>query len=237
MRLLSTNKLLNMKKYLIALSAFTIFTISVNAQQKRTTTGDAPMEHHGKMDHKKMGHGDHERGMMMKRLNLSNAQKQQAKTIRDDYQNQMKQLKGDGSMSVNDYNAKKASLEKEQKAKFESILTQDQKIKMQQFKKGQVAKREPMEQKRMNKMKSSLNLTDAQVSKLQKQHNNFKTQANSIKENTSLSQDEKKQQIMELRKKNEENEKNILTAEQLQKKEQLRSSRMKEMKSKRSEKS
>ena len=226
-----------MKKYLIALSAFTIFTISANAQQQRTTSGDAPMTHHGKLDHKKMGHGNHERGMMMKQLDLTDAQKQQAKAIRDDYQNQIKQLKGDGSMSVSDYNAKKASLQKEQKAKFESLLTQDQKNKMQQLRKEQVAKTDARREKRMDKMKSTLNLTGAQVSQLKSQHDSFKSQAHAIKDNSSLSQDEKKQQFMELRKKNEENEKNILTAEQLQKKEQLRSSRMKDMKNKRSEKS
>ncbi len=226
-----------MKKYLIALSAFTIFTISANAQQKRNTTGDAPMAHHDKMDHKKMGHGHHDRGMMMKQLNLTDAQKQQAKTIHEDYANQMKQLKGNGNMNVNDYNAKKATLQNEQKAKFESLLTQDQKNKMLELKKDQVAKKEMTGQKRMDKMKSSLNLTDAQVSRLKSQHNSFKSQADAIKGNTTLSQDEKKQQFMELRKKNQESEKSILTAEQLQKKEQLRSSRMKDMKSKRNEKS
>ncbi len=226
-----------MKKYLIALSAFTIFTLSVNAQEKRTTTGDAPMAHHDKMDHKKMGHGNHDRGMMMKQLNLTDAQKQQAKAMHQDYANQMKQLKGDGSMSVNDYNAKKAALQNEQKAKFESLLTQDQKNKMQQLKKDRVAKGEMTGQKRMDKMKSSLNLTDAQVSQLKSQHDNFKTQAEAIKENTTLSQDEKKQQFMELKKKNVESEKSILTAEQLQKKEQLRNSRMKDMKNKRNERS
>ncbi len=131
-----------MKKYLIALSAFTIFNLSVNAQEKRTPAGDAPMAHHEKMDRK---NGEHERGMMMKQLNLTDAQKQQAKAIRDDYQNEMKQLKGDGSLSTNEYNAKKASLQKKQKAKFESLLTQDQKNKMLQLKKDQAAKRQGMD--------------------------------------------------------------------------------------------
>lgn len=226
-----------MKKYLIALSAFTIFTLSVNAQQQRTTTGDAPMAHHGKMDHKKMTHGDHERGMMMKQLNLTDAQKQQAKAIHEDYANQMKQLKGNSSISTNDYNTKKAKLQKEQKAKFESLLTRDQKNKMRELKKDHVAKNKEVGEKRMNKMEANLNLTDAQVSQLKSQRENFKSQANSIKANTSLSQEQKKQQMMELKKKQNESKKSILTAEQLQKKEQLRSSRMKDMKNKRSEKS
>ncbi len=85
----------------------------------------------------------------------------------------------------------------------------------------------------MGEMKSSLNLTDAQVSQLKSQHENFKSNADAIKENTTLSQDEKKQQFMKLRKRNEENEKSVLTAEQFQKKEQLRNSRMKDMKNKR----
>ncbi len=71
----------------------------------------------------------------------------------------------------------------------------------------------------MDKMRSRLDLSDDQVSKLQSQQDNFKRETNAINENTTLSQEEKKKQIMDLKNKNKEGEKNILAAEQLRKRE------------------
>lgn len=223
-----------MKKYLLALSAFTIITVSVNAQTKRNTTGDVNMTHHDKMGQKNHRHN---KGMM-KQLNLSDAQKLQAKSLREDYKGRYKQLdENKSSLSLQDYQSKKDQIKKEQRSKIESILTTDQKLKIKDLKKDQMAKKEGMENKRMDKMKSSLNLTDAQASKLQSQHETFKAQAKAIKENNSLSKDQKNEQLIDLRNKSKESEKSILTTEQLQKKEALKSNKMNEKKNKRTERS
>lgn len=223
-----------MKKFLIALSAFTIVTISVNAQTKRNSTEDVNISHHGKMGQKKHRH---EKGMMIKQLNLSTTQKQQAKTLRDDYKAQYKQLEENkNGMSQQDYQSKKDQLRKDQKSKFESILSTDQKSKMADLKKDQMAKREGMETKGMDRMKSNLNLTDDQASKLQNQRENFKTQAKAIRENTSLNEEQKKQNLMDLRKRSQEDEKTVLSTEQLQKKEEMKNKRIHQMKNKKSEK-
>lgn len=224
-----------MKKYLIALSAFTIITVTVNAQTKRNTTDDANITHHNKMGEKNQRH---DRGMMMKELNLSNAQKQQAKSVREDYKAQYKQLdENKSSLSQQDYQTKKEQIRKEQRSKFESILTADQKSKMADLKKDQMAKRHSMHKKNRGKMKTTLNLTDDQVSKLKSQHENFKAQAQAIKENKSLTDEQKKENLMDLRKRSREDEKTILTAEQLQKKEEMKNKKMHEWKNKNSEKS
>ena len=93
-------------------------------------------------------------------------------------------------------------------------------------------KREGMETKRMDRMKSNLNLTDDQIAKLQNQQENFKAQAKAIKENTSLNEEQKKQNLMDLRKRSQEDEKTVLTAEQLQKKEEMKNKRIHQMKDK-----
>ena len=221
-----------MKKYLIALSALTIVTVSVNAQTKRSTD-ETTTAHHYKKDGKKHGHANG-----MKELNLSDAQKQQAKSLRDEYKTQYTQLEANkASMSQEDYKAKKTALRSEQKSKFESILTTEQKSKMADMKSQQMAKRSEMGEKRMDKMKTNLNLTDDQVAKLKSQHESFASQAKSIRENTSLTEDQKKQSIMDLRKRSQEDQKSILTAEQLQKKEEMKGKRTHDWKNKSSEKS
>ncbi len=224
-----------MKTYLIALSAFTIITVTVNAQTKRNTTDDVSITHHNKMDQK---NHHHDRGMMMKQLNLSDAQKQQAKSLKEDYKARYKQLdENKSSMSLQDYQAKKEQIRKEQKSKFESILTADQKSKMADLKKDQMAKRHSMHKKNRGETKTTLNLSDDQVSKLKSQHENFKAQAQAIKENKSLTDEQKKENLMDLRKRSREDEKTILTAEQLRKKEEIKNKKMHEWKNKNSEKS
>lgn len=223
-----------MKKYLLALSALTIISASVNAQTKRSTD-ETTTAHHYKKDGKRHAHSN---GMMMKELNLSDAQKQQAKSLRDEYKTQYQQLEANkASMSKEDYVAKKKTLRSEQKEKFDVILTADQKAKMGELKTKQMAKRSDMGEKRMDKMKSNLNLTDDQVAKLKSQHENFAAEAKSLRENSSLTEEQKKQSMMELRKRSQEDQKSILTAEQLQKKEEMKSKRMHDWKNKSSEKS
>ncbi len=228
-----------MKKYLIALSAFTIMTAAANAQTKENSGADNQMRSHEQIKHKKVGHGKHHHnmGMMLKQINLSDEQKASAKSIRTDYHNQLKQLEQDKGITLQDYQSKKAALQHGQREKFEALLTPEQKSKMQEIKKEEMAKREELEQKRMDKMKASLNLTDDQVAKLQSEHQNFKTQAKAIREDKSLTVDQKKEQFMDLRKQMKENEKNIFTAEQLQKREELRKSKMNEMKNRKTERS
>ena len=224
-----------MKKYLIALSAFTLITIAASAQTKDNSTNAT--EQHQHMHHKKTGYGmhHHHHGMMMG-LKLSDAQKQQVKDINTDYRNQLRDLEKNDNITLKDYRAKKASLEQERKEKFQGILTSEQKNTIAQAKKERGEKMKMMAQKRLEKMKTNLNLTDAQVAKIQELHNSSMEQAKAIRENTSLTQEQKKEQFMSLMKSRKESMNNILTAEQLKKKEEMRNSRINDMKNKRANK-
>ena len=195
-----------MKKYLFALSALTVMTVAANAQEKNNSTDASGGKHDTYMHHKKPGYGmhaHHHHNMMMK-LNLTDAQKQQVKDLNTDYRKQLKDLEKSETITLKDYRAKKAALEQERKSKFQSILTSDQKNKIVQAKKERGEKMKVMAQKRLEKMKTDLNLTDEQVAKIKEQRNNSIEQAKAIRENSSLTKEQKKEQFMSLMKNRKE---------------------------------
>jgi periplasmic protein CpxP/Spy len=227
-----------MKKYLIALSAFTVIAAVATAQTKDNSNDNASPQHHAGMHHKP-GYGMHSfqrHGMMMNGLNFTDAQKQQAKSINDNYRNKVKELKKNDNITLKDYRSKKAALEQERKSKFQALLTTDQKNKIAQAKKDKSERMKMMGQKRMDKMKTDLNLTDDQVAKIQEQHKSSMEQMKVIRENSSLSEDQKKEQLMDLRKSTHESINSILTADQLKKREEMKNNRMSEWKNKRANK-
>jgi Spy/CpxP family protein refolding chaperone len=227
-----------MKKYLIALSALTVMTVAANAQEKNNSTDASGRQHDTYMHHKKPGYGmhtHHHRNMMMK-LNLTDAQKQQVKDLNTDYRNQLKDLEKSETITLKDYCAKKASLEQERKSKFQSILTSDQKSKIAQARKERSEKMKVMSEKRLEKMKTDLNLTDEQVAKIKEQRNNSIEQAKAIRQNPSLTQEQKKEQFISLMKSRKESMNSILTPEQIKKKEEMRNNRINDMKNKKTNK-
>lgn len=222
-----------MKKYLIALSAFTVMALAANAQSGDSTKTSAT-QHNWKMHqhNQEYGMNRHRGHSMMMNLNLTDAQKQQVTALNKDYRDKIQNLEKDDNITLKHYRAQKANLEKERKSKFQDILTADQKDKIAQARKERTEKMKEMAQKRMDKMKTDLNLTDDQVAKIQDERKSMMEQAKAIKENTLLSDEQKKEQFMNLRKTSHDNMNKILTADQLKKREELRNSRMKDMKNK-----
>jgi len=180
-------------------------------------------------------HRHHHSDIMMK-LDLTAAQKEQAKVLNTDYKNQLKDLEKNEAITLKDYRAKKASLEQERKSKFQDILTPEQKNTIAKAKKESSEKTEMMAQKRLEKMKTDLNLTDEQVAKIKEQRESSTAQAKAIRENSSLTEEQKKEQFRNLMKSRQESINSILTAEQLKKKEEMRNSRINDMKNKRANK-
>lgn len=222
-----------MKNYLIALSAFTLMATTTNAQSNGNAAKTSRNQQNGwKMHHGKQGGMNMHKGhsMRMKDLNLTDAQKQQAKALKEEYRTKVQNLEKDQNITLKDYRAQKASLEKERKAKFQDILTADQKNQIAAYKKRMSEKKEMMAQKRMEKMKTNLSLTDAQVAKMQGQRKSVKDQSKAIRDNASLTDEQKKEQLMNLRKTSHDNMDKILTADQIKKRDELRNNRMKGMK-------
>ena len=200
-----------MKKVLIPLIAFLALTINVSAQDKMGKKG----RHHQK----------HEKGMMAKQLNFSEAQKNQAKAINEDSRKKMQELNKNENITVKEQRDRKAAIAKERKTKMDGLLTADQKTKQTQLKAEHKAKKEAGYAKRLDKMKTNLNLTEDQVAKLKTQRAANHAKAEKIKNNESLSREQKKEQMMALKIEAKEQHNKILTPEQLKKKEEMKKNR------------
>jgi Spy/CpxP family protein refolding chaperone len=235
------NKKIHMKKYLFALAAFSMVAVAANAQSASDSTQNSTYHQHSWNGHQKnsgyaMG-GRYHRNMhgyrhdnMMMNVKLTDTQKQQVKALNDDYRKKLIDLEKNDNITLKNYRAEKATLMKERKARYQDILTPEQKSEIAQAKKQRSEKMQMMAQKRMEKMKTTLNLTDDQVAKIQEQQKSSMEKAKEIRENTSLSEEQKREQMMELRKAGHDNMNNILTADQLKKMEEMRNNRMNEMK-------
>jgi Spy/CpxP family protein refolding chaperone len=225
-----------MKKYLITLSAFTVLALAAAAQSKENPTGNDAQQPKAAI-HAHGWHGSmHHHHNLMTKLQFTDAQKQQMKELNLDYRTRIKDLEKDDNITLKDYRAKKAGLEQERKAKFQAILTPDQKNTIAQAKTQRAEKMKMMSQKRLEKMKTDLNLTDEQVSKIQDARKSSMEKARAIRENPALTQEQKKEEFMSLMKSRKESMNNILTADQLKKKEEMRNTRIRDMKNKRTDK-
>jgi Spy/CpxP family protein refolding chaperone len=197
-----------MKKLMIPLIALLALTVSVNAQDKMGKKG----RHHQK----------HEKGMMAKQLNFSEAQKKEAKAINEDSRNRMQELNKNENITVKEMRDRKAAIQKERKTKMDGLLTAEQKTKMTQLKAEHKAKKEAGYAKRLDKMKTNLNLTDEQVTKLKAQQAANRAKVEKIKNNESLSREQKKEQMMALKAEAKQQHNKIFTPEQLKKKEEMK---------------
>jgi periplasmic protein CpxP/Spy len=166
-----------MKKLLIPLIAIFALTATVSAQDKM-----------GKKRH----HQQHEKGMMAKELNFSETQKTQAKAINEDSRKKMQELNKNESISVKEQRDRKAAIKKERKTKMDGLLTAEQKAKQIQLKADHKAKKEASYAKRLDKMKTNLGLSDEQVAKLKAQRAANHAKVEKIKNNESLSREQKK---------------------------------------------
>ncbi|MEP7144546.1 MAG: hypothetical protein ABI707_16790 [Ferruginibacter sp.] len=200
-----------MKKLVIGMLAAASFIFSANAQET------------GKMEHHKHHHGN---AMMMKGLNLSAAQKEQMKANWQSTKKQMAELNKNEDITVREYKARKATILKSQKEQMKKLLTTEQKNQLAQNKSERKAKHELAVSKRLDKMKARLNLSDEQVTKMKVNREANMAKAKAIKENSQLSQTEKKEQLMAVREAQKNNFKEILTPEQISKMEEMKKDRM-----------
>ena len=213
-----------MKKIIVAALA-TIFIVSIAAAQAPKTRQHGKQgQHHGAQ----MKHSKHKMG---KHLNLSAEQKTQAKTIHENFRKQVTDLKKNDKITMGEYKKQMASLQKDRKAKMEALLTPEQKAKIAEGKKKMEEHAQVRNAARLEKMKINLGLKEEQVSKIKQQQESFKNKAKAIRDNESLSHEQKKEQMKSLAKERKESFKSILTKEQQEKLE----SRRKEMKNKREE--
>lgn len=197
--------------------AFCAVTFSASAQEKRASDGMKGRHQMGHRHH-------HGKAMLAKQLNFSEDQKKQAKSINEDFRKQMKELNSNEAITVKEQRDRKVSLMKERKAKMAGLLTAEQRTQLAQLKEDHKKKAEEHYAKKMDKMKAKLGLSDAQVAQLKTQREAMHTKMKALKENESLSREQKKEQFMALKAEAKEQHKKIFTADQLKKMEEMKKS-------------
>ncbi|NCI51691.1 hypothetical protein GWC95_17335 [Sediminibacterium roseum] len=192
-----------MKKIFIAAAALLMSTAALQAQTK----DDLKTSHHKGLQGRKQMSG----------LNLNDDQKKQVKELNESYHKQFADLKKNTSMSVGDFRTKSAALRKEQHEKMQSILTPEQKNQLAAQRKVMAGRMKEGQAKRFDKMKTQLGLTDEQSRKLKESQEGVQTKIKSIREDKSLTDDQKKEQVKAVFKQQKEQFKSVLTPEQLEK--------------------
>lgn len=201
-----------MKKILAGLAVIMAAAFSVNAQQ-----ADKPQkqEHHQHFRH----HGG---GMMAKKLNFSDAQKQQLKDINSSFHQKMSELKKHDEITVKEYHVQMNALQQEHKSQLQAVLTPAQKDQLAKMKQERTEKAKTHALARAEKMKTKLGLTDAQAGQLKEMRSGTMAKIKTIREDNTLNRDQKRDQIKSLVIQQKDQLKTILTPEQLQQLEQMK---------------
>jgi len=186
-----------MKRIFVLAFATVLLSGSAMAQEKKDSS--SRWAYDGKHHHKAKGDKKQKVAKLAKDLNLTDAQKQQLKSINEEYK------------------GKDKSLRDEKKAKAQAVLTSEQKAKLEQMKTDRKNKMKAAHEKKAAEMKKDLNLSDAQGQQIKSLNEDFKKQADAIRNNSTLTQDQKKEQLKALGEQRKAKMNSILTPEQQQK--------------------
>ena len=183
---------------------------SASAQERREMKGQKHGMHQG------------QKGDMMKDLNLTDAQKAQLKANRETYKAKMEALRKDENITVKEMKAREKAIHDEQKAKMQALLTTEQKAKIASDRANMDTKRKAMDAQRAEEMKEKLGLSNEQAEKLKAHNQETHSKIKAIQDNESLTMDQKKEQMIAVKEASKAQRKNILTAEQLRKMEEMK---------------
>jgi Spy/CpxP family protein refolding chaperone len=196
-----------MKRVLIGMALAAFVATTACAQDQSLSTDRPKMHHH--------------RGDAMAQLNLTDDQKNEMKVINDDFKQQMTDLKkSEDKITVTEWKSKMTTIRNDHHAKMDKVLTDEQKANLKTMHKEQGKRFRQDKHNRMDRMKKELNLTDDQVTALNKNHEDMAQQFKSIRDNKTLTEDQKKAEMKKFKDQQHESLKSILTPEQLQKLEQ-----------------
>jgi Spy/CpxP family protein refolding chaperone len=211
-----------MKNLFLNLIAITTIIFSAKAQDNNAGKSENPTEQKREYRDKHKGF-DH--NQMAEKLKLTDEQKKQIKSINSDFKNQMQELNKDKNITSEELKEKKHALAKDRMERIQALLTPEQKLQMEEFKKEGKGKWKMDSGKRMEKLKSTLNLSDEQIEKMKAQKEIFKSKEETIKNNKSLTTDQKNEQLKSLRDEKKNSFKNLLTPEQIKKLEGMKHNR------------
>jgi len=178
-------------------------------------------------------HEMHQRGggKELEKLNLSDAQKAQVKTINQEFRKKMQDLESKENITVKEQRNQQEALRKEHKSKIESLLTPEQKTQLAQFKADAEKKRAEMGEKHLAQMKEKLGLSDSQVATIKSKQQATIQKRDAIISDEKLDGSQKREQLSALRQEMKTNMESVLTPEQKVKMEELRKNREEKNKS------
>lgn len=158
-------------------------------------------------------------------LNLTDEQKEKFKTMNQDFRQKLNDLKKQDNLTVKEYRERMETLHKDHMTQFQSILTPEQRTQMEKDKEGLRARAEEHGKKRLARMKQELNLTDEQSAKMEENRKATAEKIRATRENSSLSDEQKREQVRDLMKQQKETIKSVLSKEQLEKLKETRKQR------------
>jgi len=189
-----------MKKFIVCTFVLAVAIQGIKAQEIPERTRETINRHH------RDG---------VNRLNLSEEQKAKFKSLNEDFRTQMEELKKKDYITVKEWRSRMENLRKDHRDKISALLTDDQKNQLKKSREARQLRQSDRRKEGFDRMRTRLNLTDDQAAKLKQSHSDMAEKIQSIRENQSLTDDQKKEQVQELRKKNQENLKTILSEDQL----------------------
>ena len=206
-----------------------VLALSIGAAQAQTTSTDTGKDH--KKEHKMRS---------FDKLNLTADQKAKMKSLHEEQKSEMEALKKNGSVTKE----QKMALHKKYQDQMQAILTADQKAQLAKikeerkaagktadFKKGHRFKKAAADSTRMGRkgdfkrgadFQKELNLTQDQKDKMAKIRTDFKSRFETLRNDNSLSKEDRQTKMRELMKAQQEQMKTVLTKEQVEKMQSLR---------------
>ncbi len=148
---------------------------------------------------------------LAKKLNLTDAQKAEIKTIKVAHRAEVQKVM-QSNLTPDQKKAKRAELRTGVQAKIDAVLTTEQRAKLKEIRAGRQETREEM-----SECWKSLNLTDSQMAQIKAFRADTRTQVQAIRANTTLTQQQKAAKIEEIRKANHQTVLSVLTPEQQEK--------------------
>jgi Spy/CpxP family protein refolding chaperone len=186
--------------------------------------------------HKGKGYNKENRMGGYDKLNLTADQKSRLDALKATYKQQAADLKNNTQLSDEQRKTRKKELHQNFKSQADAILTPEQKEQLSQMKANRTAKGKNANFKgaKGNKMamgargeglQKELNLSQDQQAKMTQIRTETRTKMQALRNDNSLSQDQKRTKMQELMKAQQEQVKTILTKEQVEKMESVRKER------------
>ncbi len=195
------------RKNILALISIVLFTVAGVVASAQTT----PASTQGTEAPQGRGRFGGRHGFSRPNLNLTDDQKAKLKAAHDSERQQIQAIRNDNSLSVADKMAKIRSIRENSRQQFLSVLTTDQQQQLHNLGKERRGFRgfrdAPF---------AGLNLTDAQKNQLKTMQANTRTQIEAIRNDASLSTDQKQAKIRSLMQSNHQQLFTIFTPEQQQ---------------------